>query len=209
MKVINPKQNFEIIFQNILTSDVLTNSNQKVLLLILLSNHKKFNTRHYSFTLSDEICTMLNVTNPTFRKERDILEKLNLIIIKTKKHGVLKIEQIANRKHSNLYYYFNWQRLNELGFIEVKKSFNDIFEIGHKLVFQDISKIKDEVYYKFTSQSLDNTGQEIGTATKNVRIGKELKINLKVMNNDFKRIKREDTICYYQGVYKEGESYLM
>jgi hypothetical protein len=127
MKLINTKQNFEVNHDEVYSSSKLTNSNQKILLLTLLSNHKKYNTKHYSFTLSDELCKVLNVSNPTFRKERDKLESLNLIAVKVKIGDKMQIAKAEHRKHLNLYYYPNWDRLNELGFIKLKKHFKDVF----------------------------------------------------------------------------------
>lgn len=209
MKLINPKQDFEIVLENVLSSKILTNSNQKTLLLILLCNHKKYNMRHYSFTLSDELCDVLNVSNPTFRKERDRLESLNLIFVKSMIDGKMVVAERSERKHTNLYYYFNWQRLHELGFIKLMKGFNDVFNIGEITDFYNMKKLNDEVDYNYICYTLNDLQKRIGSGRKMVLTGKELKGRLKILNNNFKHFNTPiDCEYVYHGLYKVGQSFL-
>ena len=206
MKLINPKQDFEIILENILASEILSNSNQKTLLLVLLCNHKKFNKRHYSFTLSDELCSVLNVSNPTFRKERDKLESLNLIFIKVEVNGVMKIAEKAQRKHSNLYYYFNWHRLHELGFIKMEKGFKDIYNIGVVMDLVKADKLNDELRYNFIRYNLEQEKRSRGQ--KQVLTGKDIKISLRILTNNLKYGNPIDCEYAYHGLHKAGQDFL-
>ncbi|MDR6761828.1 hypothetical protein J2Y38_002037 [Flavobacterium sp. 2755] len=209
MNTIRPKQDFETILENVLSSKILTNSNQKALLLILLCNHKKYNMRHYSFTLSEELCRVLNVSNPTFRKERDKLESLNLIFVKAMIDNKMVVAERAQRKHTNLYYYFNWQRLQELNFIKLTKGFGDVFNIGQVTNFDNMKKLNDEVDYNYVCYRLNDLSNRIGNGTKMVLKGKELKAKLKLTNNNFKYHNTPPEAEYvYFGVYKVGQNFL-
>lgn len=208
MKLITPKQDFETVLENVLSSKILTNSNQKTLLLILLCNHKKYNMRHYSFTLSDELCNVLNVSNPTFRKERDKLESLNLIIVKAMIDGKMVVVDRSQRKHTNLYYYFNWQRLHELGFIKLKKSFNDVFNIGETTDLYKVNKLNDEVAYNYICYNLSDSKIRKGNGMKMVVTGKELKIKLKILKNNLEYNSSFDCEYVYHGLYKDGQNFL-
>lgn len=208
MKLITPKQDFETVLENVLSSKILTTSNQKTLLLILLCNHKKYNMRHYSFTLSDELSNVLNVSNPTFRKERDKLESLNLIIVKAMIDGRMVVADRSQRKHTNLYYYFNWQRLHELGFIKLKKGFNDVFNIGETTDLYNMKKLNDEVDYNYICYSLSDSKRRIGSGKRMVITGKELKIKLKILDNN---LKYDASVYYeyvYHGLHKVGQNFL-
>ncbi|MFH6963185.1 hypothetical protein ACHRVK_12370 [Flavobacterium plurextorum] len=206
MKLINPRQDFEIILENILSSEILNNSNQKMLLLILLCNHKKFNKRHYSFTLSDELCSVLNVSNPTFRKERDKLELLNLIFIKVEVNGKMKVAEKTQRKHSNLYYYFNWQRLHELGFIKMEKGLKDIFNIGDIMNLEKVSKLNDELHYNFACYNLERKVR--GNGKREVLSGKDIKVRLRIMANNLKHGTPIDYEYAYYGLHKVGQNFI-
>lgn len=207
MKLINPKQDFEIILENILSSEILNNSNQKALLLILLCNHKRFNRRHYSFTLSDELCNVLNVSNPTFRKERDILEALNLIIIKVEVNGAMKVAEKSQRKHSNLYYYFNWSRLHELGFIKMEKGYKDIFNIGDVMNLAKADKLNDELHYNFICYDLQL--KEKNKGHRRVLTGKEIKRSLRIMIGNSKHGTPIECEYTYHGLHKAGQDFLL
>jgi hypothetical protein len=208
MKLITPKQDFETVLENVLSSKFLTNSNQKALLLILLCNHKRYNMRHYSFTLSDELSNVLNVSNPTFRKERDKLESLNLIFVKAKIDGKMIIADRSQRKHTNLYYYFNWIRLQELGFIKLKKGFNDVFNIGEITNVDNMKKLNDEVDYNYLRYSLNDLKKRTGSGEKMVINGKDLKIKLKILKNNLKYDASVDYDYVYHGLYKVGQNFL-
>lgn len=183
MEKFNPKQDFDVLNDNIYSSSILTNSNQKMLLLILLSNHKKFNTKHYSFTSSEELCLALNVSNPTFRKERDKLESLNLISVKIKLDGKMKLVDRVLRKHSNLYYYPNFAKLSDLGFIKLIKRFSEPLTLNDIITPENVKKLKDEVYYEFKYYNLNDEKKRVGIPSKEVKSGKEIKRNIKIMMN--------------------------
>ncbi|MHC0445801.1 hypothetical protein ACWA1F_10325 [Flavobacterium sp. 3-218] len=207
MNLINVKQDFEIVLENILLSKILSNSNQKTLLLVLLYNHKKFNRRHYSFTLSDELSAVLNVSNPTFRKERDKLEALNLIHIKVEVNGVKKIVEKAQRKHSNLYYYLNFTKLHQLGFIKMEKGLEDIFNIGVVLDLKKAEKLADEKLYNIIRYDL--TLKERKSGKRLVLTGREIKGYHRIMNSNFKHGSPIENEYEYHGLNKAGQDFLL
>lgn len=205
MKLINPKQDFEINLSNILSSDILNNSNQKMLLLVLLSNHIKFNKRHYSFTLSDELCAVLNVSNPTFRKERDKLESLNLIFIKVEVDGKKKLVEKAQRKHCNLYYYLNFERLHQLGFIKMERGLKDIFNIGTVIDLAKANKLNEEKEYNIISYNIHN--ERKGRGIKQILTGQEIKRKVRLENNNLKYGNPIERQFEYYGLYKAGQEF--
>ena len=209
MKLINPKQDFEVNHDEVYSSSKLTNSNQKILLLTLLSNHKKYNTKHYSFTLSDELCKVLSVTNPTFRNARDKLESLNLFVVKVKIGEKMRIAKVEDRKHLNLYYYPNWDRLNELGFIKLKKHFKDVFDPGTVINVENMKKLDDEIYYNCFYYDLELDNRRKGRGIKVVKTGIEIKRGLNIEQSSFK-INGTPKSCEftYQGLFKEGQDFL-
>lgn len=209
MKLINPKQNFEVNHDEVYSSSKLTNSNQKILLLTLLSNHKKYNTKHYSFTLSEELCEVLKVSNPTFRKERDKLEALNLFVVKVKIGEKMQIAKAKDRKHLNLYYYPNWDRLNELGFIKIKKHFKDVFELGTVINVENMKKLVDETYYNCLYYDLDLENKRKGRGMRIVKNGIEIRRSLNIEHSSFKKhgIPKSSELTY-QGLFKEGQDLL-
>lgn len=208
MKLINPKQDFDVVLDSILSSEILITSNQKMLLLILLSNHKRYNMKHYKFTLSEELCKVLNVSNPTFRKERGKLEEMSLIYIKAKICGKMEVVKSAERKHQNLYYHFNWPRLQELGFIQLKKGFNDLFNIGEIITMQNMKRFEDDKYYNMIYYYLNNEKERIDSGFKKVELGRDIKSSMrsKKMFANF-----DDPIYYditYHGLFKKGQIFL-
>lgn len=209
MKLINTKQNFEVNHDEVYSSSKLTNSNQKILLLTLLSNHKKYNTKHYSFTLSEELCKVLNVSNPTFRKERDKLESLNLFVVKVKIGEKMQIAKAEQRKHLNLYYYPNWDRLNELGFIKLKKHFKDVFDLGTVINVENMKKLDGETYYNCFYYDLDLDNKRKGRGMRVVKNGSEIRRSLNIEHSSFKKhdIAKSCELTY-QGLFKEGQDFL-
>lgn len=207
MKLINPKQDFEVVLNEVLSSKILSNSNQKILLLVLLANHKKYNMKHYSFTLSEELCNVLNVSNPTFRKDRQVLEDLNLIYIKVKRFGRMENVPKNNRKHLNLYYYFNWQKLSEIGFIELKKGYHDVFNIGEEITIENMKRLIDDKYYNLIYYYLDKDKKRIDNSVKKTQLGKEVKGSIRGKKS-FAGF--EPPIFYeitYHGIFKAKEKF--
>lgn len=209
MNLINTKQNFEVNHDEVYSSSKLTTSNQKILLLTLLSNHKKYNTKHYSFTLSEELCKVLNVSNPTFRKERDKLESLNLFVVKVKIGEKMQIAKAEHRRHLNLYYYPNWDRLNELGFIKLRKHFKDVFELGTIINVENMKKLEDEIFYNCFYYDLDTDNMRKGKGIKVVKTGIEIRRGLNIQRSSFKKdCTTKNSELTYQGLFKEGQDFL-
>ncbi|WP_010182774.1 hypothetical protein [Aquimarina agarilytica] len=140
----NTKQDFSINFENIVSSEEL-NSKQKILLMNILILHKVKCKRSFQHILNVDLAAKVGVTIPTLIKVRDSLEELNCFTVKIK-YGTKSVEvSKEKRKNSPLYYYPNWKKLTDLGFI--KKTTN-----LHKEAFknkvkanQNVTKVKPKL----------------------------------------------------------------
>jgi hypothetical protein len=198
MKLINTACNFEIDYNEIYSSTKLTTANQKLLLLILLSNHKKYNTKHYSFTLTEELCKTLNISSPTFRKERNAIESLGLFTVKVKKNDKMVVAETKDRRHLNLYYYPNWERLSSLGFIKSARGFKDNLDLGTEITFKNMNLLNPDHHYNVVYTKLDKDGEKTTSLRKEVRLGSAIKGNLTIQNHELTnyQVPRNFTITY-------------
>ncbi|MGV3696320.1 hypothetical protein [Flavobacterium sp.] len=174
----NPQ--FEINLSEIINSEILKTSVQKVILLEILSNYKKAKYKRF-FTLSDKLAETANVTLMTFRKERKVLEELELFYVKIKEENRFITAKIIDRKHKKLFYFPNFKKLAELSFISIKE--NNIkteFEVEHIFSYDDYEKIKDELIYHFRIINANRS-----TTSQDKMYGKDLKRTLKVINNNY------------------------
>ncbi len=196
-----PKQNFDINFEVILQSTLLS-LHQRVLLMNILIHHKA-NKFAYKHILNNELCRDTSFTTPTLIKHRDKLEELKLIKVKVKFHEkTIEVEK-SKRKNSPLYYYPNWNKLKSLNFIkdkndskkfsekvsnQFKKNLNKgtILNISHK------KHLKDDSLYNIKEYRCEN-GIKSGVGQKKTLHGKT--INRLILRQNLK-VQRKETREY-------------
>lgn len=98
-----PKQDFNIRHSTIMNSKWLTMP-LRVWLYIILERHKVFNKKEYQYITNQELRGILGITVPTLIKQRDVLERLNLIEVMCKVKGKLTVIDSEHRKNQPLYY---------------------------------------------------------------------------------------------------------
>jgi hypothetical protein len=112
-----PKQDFNIRHSTIMNSKWLKMP-LRVWLYIILERHKVFNKNEYQYIPNQVLSEILGVSVPTLIKQRDELERLQLVEVMCKVKGKLTAINKDHRKNQPLYYHPNFTLLLKHEFIE-------------------------------------------------------------------------------------------
>lgn len=181
-----PKQNFNINFEKIYDSSLL--STEKQILISALQFHKANCKNEYKNLLNGDLTHTLSISEPTLIKHRNNLEKEKFFNLKRIRRGNSYLLQ----------YRFNWTKLKKVDFISdidktkfqpmQKKSKKEYFKKGDSITEENYHRLTDDVLYSIKYRERVPTKNEFYSWVTKKILGKSLKSWIKT---EQKRQQRE------------------
>lgn len=192
-----PKQNFQIDFEKILSSNLL--KIQRDILIKTLRHHKSKCKFEYINLLNEEIYSELEITRPTLIKHRQVLID----------NHFFKLNKVRSGKSFLIEYRFNWKKLEKLGFLKPieksefspiikKKNKKSSLKNGDEITFENSRTFIDDTVYNILTYRVDEEDNKRGIGVEHSRYGKDIKKTLKIQNDAIKRMEKREFIYIYK-----------